>query len=163
MRWSNHFFQVEDGVDMHLNVIVKEMLLLLHSIYPNPLYQQQLFGAKRELPVKKPPLQSIMNTVKTTAARVINRRFACRLQPIPEPPMNDEQIDCVAATILAAVDSKQWLTNVFLNILWSLLLYWFLVVRFIQSYPKRESRRRIFTKYRKVVPDTRLGPYIHIV
>ncbi len=73
-------------------------------IYPNPLYQQQLFGAGKELPVKKPNLQSIMNVVKNTAAIVINCWLACHLQPILEPPMNDEKIDCVAETILAAID-----------------------------------------------------------
>ncbi len=45
-----------------------------------------------------------MNAVKNTAARVINLCLACRLQLIPEPPLNDEQIECVAETILAAID-----------------------------------------------------------
>ncbi len=54
--------------------------------------------------MKKPPPRSIMNAVKNTAARVINCWLACCLQPIPDPLMNDEQIDCVAETILAAID-----------------------------------------------------------
>ncbi len=74
-------------------------------IYPNPLYQQQVFGARNELPVKKkPPPWSIINAVKNIAARVTNRRLACRLQRIPETPMNDEQIHCAAEIILAAID-----------------------------------------------------------
>ncbi len=54
--------------------------------------------------MKKPLPQSILNAVNNTAARVINGWLVCCLQPIPEPPMNDEQIDCVAETILAAIN-----------------------------------------------------------
>ncbi len=45
-----------------------------------------------------------MNAVKNTAARVIDCQFASHLHPILEPWMNYAQIDCVAETILAAVN-----------------------------------------------------------
>ncbi len=72
--------------------------------YQNPIYQRQAFVAKNEWSVKKPPPQCVMNVVKNTAARAINGQIAGHLKPIPEPSMNDAQIDCVPETIIAAIN-----------------------------------------------------------
>lgn len=71
-------------------------------LYKSPIVQEQALAFK-DLPNKKHPPRSLMNLVKKTSQNVINQRLAFHIQPNPVPPMNDDQIDVVANTIMDAI------------------------------------------------------------
>jgi hypothetical protein len=72
-------------------------------LYKSPIVQEQALVTKG-LPNKKHPPQIINEFVIKTSQNVINQQLAFRIQPNPVPPMNDEQIDVVANTIMDAIN-----------------------------------------------------------
>ena len=56
-------------------------------------------------PTKQEASSQIINEFgKKSSQNVINQRLAFRIQPNPVAPMNDEQIDVVANTIMDAIN-----------------------------------------------------------
>jgi hypothetical protein len=72
--------------------------------YKTPLVQEQAFALRNEDLPRKTANRRLMQKVKDAATKVINSRIACRVQPNPTTPLNEEQIDCVAETIQSAIN-----------------------------------------------------------
>jgi hypothetical protein len=71
--------------------------------YKNPCEQEvYMLSSNERLPMKT-PRRTLMHRVKLAASRVLNTRLACRIQPNPTTPLNDEQIVCVAESINSAI------------------------------------------------------------